>query len=111
MNIQNILIQNFSGDVIIAEGNTLSVLGGRSIINGSVLLADGVDDDLTITIVPGTYSSICIQNVTGDVAISLTRSNIESIVLNEIYGDISGKVHANSSVVENIHGESYLTID
>ena len=111
MNIQNILIQNISGDVIIAEGNAFSVLGGRSIINGSLLIADGIDDDLTVTVLPGTFASICIQDVNGDIAISLNQSKVENLVIKNISGDVSGKVHANNSVTENIGDDVYLVVD
>lgn len=111
MNIQNILIQNIIGDVIISEGNSFTVLGGRSTINGGIVLVDGVEDDVTITVIPGAYNSVCIQNITGDVAISLNQSKVECLIVNNVSGDVSGKVHANTSVIERILDDCYLVVD
>ena len=111
MDIQNILIQNIIGDVIISEGNSFAVLGGRSTINGEIVLVDGVDDDVTITVIPSVYNSVCIQNISGGVAISLNQSKVECLIINNISGEVSGKVHVNTSVIERILDDCYLVID
>ena len=111
MNIQNILIQNISGDVVISEGNTFTVLGGKSIINNGTLLIDGTSDDLTIVVTPSNFNTVCLQNISGDVAISLNQSKIECIIINDISGDVSGRAHAKSSVSQRVTGDCYLVID
>ena len=110
INIENIFIQNVSGDVILKDGKSLSISTGHTYFSGNNLVIENVYDDLQVKIPQEIFSDLRLNNIEGDISIYLTKSKFDKVIINNVNGDISGSIHANSKTINNATGYCNLNL-